>query len=174
MIRVRQRDWDKAPQKARQRYEWALQHVGDRIQDVGCGTGYGAAWMASQGRDVLAIDLEPDPEANYPIKEGHWSDWLETDRDTVAMEFVEHLRKPDFFLRCCRGRIALSVPNLDNVPYDPKVWPEHYRHYTVSAIIALLESTGWGSIAISGVDRKGYCEPAKAENLLVAAEKPTS
>jgi ubiquinone/menaquinone biosynthesis C-methylase UbiE len=102
---------------------------GRRVLDAGCGSGYGAAELARQARDVLAIDLSQDAidyacehysAANLRFERASCLEIPVPDGSfdlVVAFEIIEHLEDWRAFLREARrvlspqGRFVVSTPN---------------------------------------------------------------
>ncbi len=41
------------------------------------------------------------------------------------------------------GTFVCSTPNQDVMPYDPKRFPHHVKHYTISEMKSILEKNGF-------------------------------
>jgi SAM-dependent methyltransferase len=102
---------------------------GRRVLDAGCGSGYGAAELAREASQVLAIDIAP--EAIEYAREHYHADNLRFERAScleipaaeasfdlvVAFEIIEHLSDWRGFLREVRrvllpvGQFLVSTPN---------------------------------------------------------------
>jgi ubiquinone/menaquinone biosynthesis C-methylase UbiE len=102
---------------------------GRRVLDAGCGSGYGAAELARQARDVLAIDVSQEAidyarahyrAANLRFERASCLEIPAPDASfdlVVAFEIIEHLENWRGFLREARrvllpeGRFVVSTPN---------------------------------------------------------------
>lgn len=97
-------------QEALARYEFALKYIkpGDKILDVGCGTGYGAAIL---GRYAKVIGIDSERQAiEYARQKYHEDakfrigDAEELNFDdkffeiAISFEVIEHLKSPQKFL----------------------------------------------------------------------------
>lgn len=139
------------------RYEWAAGLVEGKVIDAACGCGYGAHYLAEKaGVSVHAIDVSHEAIDYARL---HWphdavrywpaniedallepSDWI------VSFETIEHLRDPEKALMKfadAADHLLVSVPNELNIPFDPKRFPFHMRHYTPKEFRALLQGAGW-------------------------------
>lgn len=137
------------------------------MADLGCGTGYGSAFLAGKG-DVVAVDVSASatryariahegPEyvtgtcESIPLRDG-CVDMV------VAFEVIEHLAYPRRFLSECRritkmgGMVFISTPNpahlvnrvrnkVFGVPIPQKTWSGnayHRREFTHNEMLELL------------------------------------
>lgn len=160
------------------RYRYAAkfaQEVGvsRHVWDVGCGCGYGAYILASEGgRSVMACERDPSVTAyaeehyTYPGLSFKTADFTQMDPShlvdvLVMFEVVEHSDQAPAFLARASRRVPYlvgSVPNENVVPFKGgrAINPEHYRHYTAQEIEEELRRCGWGLIEIgSQAGKKG-------------------
>jgi ubiquinone/menaquinone biosynthesis C-methylase UbiE len=112
------------------RYAFAERMAGGkRVLDAGCGSGYGAAELAREAREVLAIDVSPEAlayarahyqSANLRFERASCLEIPAPDASfelVVAFEIIEHLQDWRAFLREARrvlspdGRLLVSTPN---------------------------------------------------------------
>jgi 2-polyprenyl-3-methyl-5-hydroxy-6-metoxy-1,4-benzoquinol methylase len=110
------------------RYEFAKQFAaGKRVLDAGCGSGYGAAELATIAGDVTAIDTAADAihyaRERYAAANLHFAQGLCTELPDgpyeliTAFEVIEHLEDWRGFLSEARrvlapgGRFLVSTPN---------------------------------------------------------------
>lgn len=140
------------------RYEFAARLLGrgERVIDLACGVGYGAAVLADSGCSVLAVDRSGEAIA-YGM--AHYSrEKLSFAQEDVAQlalgeafdaavcfETIEHIEDPLPMLReLCRSAPLLiaSVPNESKFPHGGRI-KFHYRHYTRVEFSALLERAGY-------------------------------
>ncbi len=138
-----------------QRNEFALEWCnGRRVLDAGCGSGYGAYFLAVHGAaSVLGIDVAADAieEARRQYRHPHLSfdvRDLETLDDAacngrydvvVNFETLPHLAAPEKFLRGAKAALAAggtficSIPNGDVVETDAQGKPLYrFQHRTYS------------------------------------------
>jgi ubiquinone biosynthesis O-methyltransferase len=112
------------------RYAFAVRVAGGRrVLDAGCGAGYGAAALARQARDVVAIDIAAEAieyaRAHYPAENLRFEQASCTEIPAadasfdlvVAFEIIEHLSDWRAFLSEVRrvlapgGQFLVSTPN---------------------------------------------------------------
>lgn len=133
---------------------------GERILDVGCGSGFYANLIKETGAQVFCVDISPAMvrlvRASGIEAEVHDIESLNLNREfdkilvAGALEFCE---KPSEALRNLRrhtgnnGRLALTVPNLSIMA--AAYWLYHLTHgfrirlFSLGRIIALLDQAGF-------------------------------
>ncbi len=139
-----------------QRVEFALPWCKDRrVLDGGCGSGYGAHYLAANGAaEVVAIDVSDDaigeakrqyqrPNLRFETRDLERLDALSFDRPfnvVVNLETLPHLAQPEKFLRgvtaamTADGVFICSIPNGELVKTDEHGKPLYrYQHRTYSA-----------------------------------------
>jgi SAM-dependent methyltransferase len=161
-------DWDTAYPDHIQRYEFAVRSIkpGARVLDAGCGSGFGAAYLADHGAGiVVAVDISAEALQTARTEFARNSiTWLLDDCQTLqkAAEFapfdvvcnlenIEHLPEPDKFLARVtqllspNGVLITSTPNrlLMNklrgvAPDAPSKNRYHCREYTSAELVDLL------------------------------------
>lgn len=142
-----------------ERYEQAAKRVIGEVLDVACGCGYGSYVLCLKNNNVRVTGADISEEAIQYAKM-HWrhhrNKFLRWDLNSVApkqkydwlvcFETIEHLEDPKTFLKAASkvcNRIICSVPNQDVIPFDPKRFDFHYRHYTPVEIMDLLHECGF-------------------------------
>jgi 2-polyprenyl-3-methyl-5-hydroxy-6-metoxy-1,4-benzoquinol methylase len=141
------------------RYTSAKQSVSGIVFDVACGCGYGTNIISTSKKvtEVIGVDIDAvcTDYANV-----HWKNEKTkylcqdiTDPDFsfkcdffISFETIEHIENPVPFLQKAAKnskRIICSVPNQDVIPFVPKKFPFHFRHYTVDEIKDLLHNCGF-------------------------------
>jgi len=106
-----------------ERYLFALQFCEDKIVlDAGCGTGLGTYLYSLVAKRVIAVDHNEDAlsyakrfPGEYPkvhfIKADLEKDLLPDHEICVALEIIEHLEHPDFFLSQLKSKeLVFSIP----------------------------------------------------------------
>ncbi len=106
-----------------ERYLFALQFCKDKIVlDAGCGVGLGTYLYSLVGKRVIGVDHNDDALKDcqqYPIQKDKVQfikadlekDILPDHEVTIAMEVIEHLENPDFFLSRLKGKeLIFSIP----------------------------------------------------------------
>lgn len=148
------------------RYMWACNHIktDDKVMDLCCGTGYGSYLMSilTKASSIVAIDkidefpfrhladasvvtmLSINLESYYDIK-----DYI-TPKDVVtAFECIEHIDKPNMILDVAAmalkpgGRLLLSTPNQDVIPFTRERFPYHVQHFTMPQMATMLIKHGF-------------------------------
>lgn len=139
-----------------------------RVLDVGCGTGYGSAMIASRVHEVIGIDVSE--EAIARAKAQHQLDNLEfiampaTELDfpdgsfdtAYSIQVIEHVEEVELHLsevvRVLRpgGRFIVATPN--RFTYSPSGLhnPFHVREYDARELEALLTSF-FAEVEITGL-----------------------
>ena len=147
-----------------QRYEFALKYCTDkRVLDAGCGTGYGAHFLAANGvRSVLGLDISDEAiteaKDNYRLNNLHFERRdVETLADdpplggqfdvVVNFENLAHLQHPERMIGAVAkllpkgGTLITSTPNGEVSALDENGKPLyrfHYRVYTASDLRSFL------------------------------------
>lgn len=156
-------------------YRYALPYVrGKVVLDAGCGEGYGANLLATQARQVTAVDCSrkairqaqhryPSPNLAFEIGD---LNHLERDGNrsfdvVCCFHVIEHLREPVPFLRNVarlltpEGCLLLSTPNSRMSFVE---WPYHEREYTAQELGELL-GKAFPSVRLSAL----HASPAMLE-----------
>ncbi len=148
-----------------QRYRLAAEHcVGRTVLDAGCGTGYGTDFLRRAGSgEIVGVDLSSEAiaeaEANYGRDGVRFLvgdlEKLDEMRDlpgsvdvVVNLENLEHLHRPEAFLRAARARLRpsegifiTSTPNGRLTEFDAQgrnVNPYHVKEFTHEEFLELL------------------------------------
>ena len=137
-----------------QRYEFALQYRrGKRVLDAGCGSGYGAHFLATNGaKSVIGLDISEEAirEARGRYRLDNLSfeqrdiETLEDDATlkhcfdvAVNFESVAHLKYPERMIRGIiqnfspAGTLVISTPNGEISPLDEQGRPRYEFHHRV-------------------------------------------
>lgn len=152
------------------RYEFACQYLSqnDKVLDIACGIGYGSFILArsTDGVSVTGVDISR-PAVEYANKFYKKSNNRFIEADCLTVEFdassfdtivsfetIEHIDKDEVFIKRVNqflktgGTFVCSTPNQDVMPYDPKRFPHHVKHYTVSDMKSILEKCGFDVIDV--------------------------
>lgn len=142
-----------------QRYQFALDYCTDkRVLDAGCGIGYGAAYLASNGaKQVDAIDISAAAideakgsfqRSNITFQTADVEQIGETFSNTfdviVNFENIEHLSNPEQFVDGARklsNLLITSSPNgeLSSVDDSGRLTNEfHVKEFTVDELVKLV------------------------------------
>jgi SAM-dependent methyltransferase len=123
----------------------------DRILEIGCGRGIVVDYLDQRGFAIAGCDLAEIRVSRhleqivFPGTDfRHLPEKLiQTTRVVMLLDVLEHLEKPDEFLRS----VADTFPNLKTilitVPAGPELWSDfdvfngHYRRYEKSTLMAL-------------------------------------
>jgi 2-polyprenyl-3-methyl-5-hydroxy-6-metoxy-1,4-benzoquinol methylase len=149
----------------RKRYEFAATRLknGDEVLDFACGIGYGAKILSNLklGNKITACDLNINALEYASIHYASESiNYLTNDALNatlpkecfdlaISFETIEHLEKPERFLLALQhslkknGNLICSVPNELFTPFDKRIYPYHFRHYTHSEMKTLLNECGF-------------------------------
>lgn len=125
---------------------------GQRVLDLGCGTGYGAVLIASSAREVIALDVAlnalPTAEPKTATATFVAGDSLrlplrdETFDLVVSSQVIEHIwREIDYLDEVRRvlspgGIFIVATPNraLRLLPFQPPINPYHVREYNIHSL----------------------------------------
>jgi 2-polyprenyl-3-methyl-5-hydroxy-6-metoxy-1,4-benzoquinol methylase len=175
-----------------QRYEFALNYCKEkRVLDAGCGTGYGAHFLAANGaRSVLALDISEEAmneaRANYRLENLHYERRdVETLQDDLALrdkfdvvvnfENVAHLLHPErmlggvALLLTKNGKFITSTPNGEVVALDDNSKPLYkFQHTAYTAKeLELFVSTYFDRVSMYGqwLTHAGMLRKTRAKEL---------
>lgn len=147
----------------RERYNLVLDHVqyGDTILDIGCGIGYGSFFLATMTPclSITAVDLSEEAieYAREHYRHGKINfirgDALKINLDAkydiiIAYEITEHIENASDFLKRIslllkpEGKLFVSTPNEEIMPYSKERFPFHVRHYSSAEFENLLIEAG--------------------------------
>ncbi len=143
MERIPAATWDQHPGHVA-RYQYAAQHVreGDRVNDIACGSGYGAVLLP--GCRYRGYDRPGIPDASFPgdFRPADLDDpaWVpEPAEVTVCFETLEHVKDPARLARVIAtttGRaIVVSVPVVPTRHENP----HHLHDFTEADIPPLFD-----------------------------------
>jgi len=138
--------------------------IGERILDVGCGTGFYSYYLKNKGFEVISLDIYNLLRFNaleFVQGNAKFLPFKSKSFDAVVLfDVLEHI--DDQFLvlseihRVCRKRLILSVPNADdgflpecNLTFKHHKDKTHKREYTVDELRGTLEAAGFKLIHVS-------------------------
>jgi SAM-dependent methyltransferase len=138
-------------------YEFLSQFVqGKRVLDVGCGTGYGSAYLSKYASSVTGIDISipavrlatrKNPEINYIVMDAHKLTFPDNHFDfIISTENFEHLSDQRQHLRELRRVLAdggicfIATPNPEQF-LDLPSNPFHTKENTYAELCVLLEAS---------------------------------
>lgn len=147
------------------RYNFASKFLPSNIKilDIACGVGYGSYIMskAAQASKIQGIDISSEAidyaNQHYKLNNNNFKcgDFLEINLEKsyydaiVSFETIEHVRKDKEFLKKFfnilkpEGKLILSTPNEELLPFKQEVFLHHVRHYTPKELEEILNSCGF-------------------------------
>jgi ubiquinone/menaquinone biosynthesis C-methylase UbiE len=143
-----------------------------KLLDAACGVGYGSKFLAQQfsNAQITAIDRSKEALSIANSKFASATiNFIEDDCHTLAaaataapfdaivsFETLEHLPKPEAFLKSCfnvlasNGTLIVSTPNqLVSSPTELN-WEYHEKEYTPSELLTILQTAGFTNIQLWG------------------------
>ena len=137
------------------RYEFAKSYAKDKIiLDLGCGEGYGTAYLSSVAKHATGIDISRDaieqarekysrPNLAYEVMDCYSLAFPDAHFDFVcSFEVIEHVDNCDKYLSEIRrvlrrnGTVLISTPNKDASAYS---YSEHHlQHFSAAELQELL------------------------------------
>jgi SAM-dependent methyltransferase len=151
-------------------YEWIAKRVpGQRVADLACGEGYGAAVLARAAADVTGVDANPEAHEharlryrrpNLRFERGLVEEFSDPCDAIVFLQTIEHIHEPERLLARIAGRAPLafiSTPNrLTLAPKGAEKSdnPWHLREYTAAEYRALLDPH-FAEVRLHGVFHAG-------------------
>lgn len=158
-------DIDDAPADHKERYLFAANFINkdDKVLDLACGTGYGAALFAKIAKSATGVDIdkyainfankifierEKNENLHYECK-NVFKDPVGKFDKIISFETIEHLENDELFVSKLfdaledNGKLICSVPNEKVFPFVRKENPFHIKHYTVDDLTKLLTSAGF-------------------------------
>jgi SAM-dependent methyltransferase len=144
---------------------------GDRVADLGCGTGRWSRASARRAAHVFGIDANSQTLEKAKLL-GGGVEYLELDLDmhldempnvdlTLMIHFLEHIENPLTLLKGIReksNRIVIEVPDFESDPLNyARLWTsepfyfdsDHLREFSLTELQDLLGETGWTPINVS-------------------------
>ncbi len=147
----------------------AARRTGRRVLDLGCGSGHGAALLASQGAAVVGVDRvlpDPDPRASGALfclaDIGHLPFRPARFDTVVSFQVIEHLADPGPYLAAIArllhadGIALLTTPNRGT---SDGVNPYHVREY-LSAELREALAAHFADVEVLGI---GMSQPVRAQ-----------
>lgn len=142
-------------------YDYARGVLGPgRVLDLGCGTGYGAASLAAEGRFVVGVD-RATPSASSRVS---GTGYVRADLRRlpfrprsfgaiVSFQVIEHLVDPSPYLEAMAGALhedGVALVSTPNVLRSDSVNPFHVHEYTAAELTACL-GRYFGEVEMLGV-----------------------
>lgn len=144
---------------------------GDRVADLGCGTGRWSRASTPKAGQVFGIDANPKTLEKAKLL-GGGVDYLAIDLDTrldempnvdltLMIHFLEHIKNPKALLIGIRGKskkIVIEVPDFDSDPLNHvRLWKsepfyfdsDHLREFTLDELQNLLGEAGWTPVFVA-------------------------
>lgn len=139
-------------------FEQISPYLGDRVLEIGCGTGNFTVPLAHRCRHLTAVDLDADYVATARSRLPHaphvdfftgdatqmeWSDRFDT---VILLDVLEHIEQDAEFLHRLRhvlnpgGRLILKVPAGQRLYSSLDANVGHYRRYNKTSITQVLDA----------------------------------
>lgn len=133
-------------------------HLGDRVLEIGCGTGNFTVHLAQHCRHLTAVDLDADyvaiarsrlSQASHvefltgDATQMHWGDRFDT---VILLDVLEHIEQDAEFLHRLRslltpgGRLILKVPAGQRLYSSLDANVGHYRRYNKTSLTQILDA----------------------------------
>jgi SAM-dependent methyltransferase len=136
-------------------YEWIAERcAGQRVADLACGEGYGAAVLARRAAEVVGVDANPEAHEHARLKytapglrfeRGLVEQFAEPRDAIVFLQTIEHVEEPEALLRGFAAKAPVSYVSTPNrLTLAPRGAeksdnPWHLREYTIEEYRELLE-----------------------------------
>ncbi len=138
-----------------------------RVLDLGCGSGHGAAGLASRGAAVVALDrVAPDPASRQSAARFVRADLgavplaPRTFELVVSFQVIEHLADPGPYLDAIADLLApgaTAILTTPNVLTSDGVNPYHVHEYRAEELRGLL-ATRFAEVRVQGI---GATDPVR-------------
>ena len=154
------------------RYEFACEQLAGltenaQVLDLACGVGYGTLMLARHtGAKVTGVDIEQAAIAHakqyfsnantcFYCQDAKLLDISASTQDAVvSFETIEHVdfdqQLLDVFFKVLKpgGKLICSTPNQDVMPFDPKKFEFHLKHYTNLELTNMLYKSGFHQVIL--------------------------
>ncbi|MCF8260628.1 MAG: class I SAM-dependent methyltransferase [Melioribacteraceae bacterium] len=149
----------------RGRYKFASNFITpeSKVLDAACGVGYGAFIIAKEvnGSEIIGVDIEKRAidyankyyktnRIKYEINDVMKLAFSPAIFDAVvSFETIEHLENAERFLEDITGflksggKLIVSSPNQDVMPFDKNQFPYHIKHFTNDELSNILIKMGY-------------------------------
>jgi 2-polyprenyl-3-methyl-5-hydroxy-6-metoxy-1,4-benzoquinol methylase len=164
-------NYENIRQDHQNRYRFACEQLEGcepkKILDLACGIGYGTLMLAKETRaKVVGVDIDhgaieyankyySNCDTNFICEDAQKCQFQANSFDAiVSFETIEHVpfdrELLTIFNRALKvgGRFICSTPNQDIMPFDPKKFSFHLKHYKNSELVALLSDSGFTDIKL--------------------------
>lgn len=180
------------------RYRFAGSILSDKkvnkILDLACGIGYGSKMLANQtAATITAVDIDKGtikyahqyyshPNVKYiqgdagKIEFDHQFDAIVSFETIEHIEFDKDLLSMFFDVLKPGGQFICSTPNQDFMPFNPKKFPFHIKHYTNDELVDLVQQTGFSVAKVYKQNDKKNGEVLEGDNgifTILVCKKPT-
>jgi 2-polyprenyl-3-methyl-5-hydroxy-6-metoxy-1,4-benzoquinol methylase len=157
--------------------DFALEHAGERVLDLGCGLGGYSRVLADRGREVIAFDVVPEYVERAralgvaaELYDGERLPLPDRAVDTVVLiEVIEHLDDPAALLRearrVARRNVLVTTPNctqdfgLVPIEFSHMLDVDHRQFFTASSLRQLLDSVFGSSVVEQVVPLDAHIAP---------------
>lgn len=133
-------------------------YLGDRVLEIGCGTGNFTVQLAQHCRHLTAVDLDADyvatarsrlphaPQVEFLTGDATQMTWGDRFDTVILLDVLEHIEQDAEFLHRLRslltpgGRLILKVPAGQRLYSSLDANVGHYRRYNKTSLAQILDA----------------------------------
>lgn len=126
------------------RVDLVAKHASGDVVDIGIGSGH---FIDVRGRGTFGYDVNP-VAIQWLLDRGLWWDPYFRDPDVVTCwDSLEHMSRPEAFVRCVTGAIFVSIPiftDLKHIMRSKHYRPdEHFWYFTRDGLVGWMRRLGF-------------------------------